>query len=174
MSGVVVHRGNLVVTTGTRRGPTLYESDDAGISWTRYDVPVETDGRWDRRFSEIGKLEGGLLLAVEQEYFYFFQEGTFRRVIAPVVPGIASDRTRPTRMTSFDGGLLYAADEWLERTSPEPLYFIRTLDEGVSVVSISENHSVRDIVVRDGTCYALVSNRVENGYVSEILTTTDR
>ena len=173
VSGVVVHRGNLVVTTGTRMGPTLYESDDAGISWTRHDVPVETDGRWDRRFSGIGKLEGGLLLAVEQEYFYFFQEGD---VQARDRSSGARDRVGQNEADANDvirWRAPLSADEWLERTSPEPLYFIRTLDEGVSVVSISENHSVRDIVVRDGTCYALVSNRVENGYVSEILTTTD-
>jgi hypothetical protein len=173
VSGAVTHGPGLVLTTGTRWGPTLYESEDAGISWTRHNAPAETDGRWDRRFSGIGKLEDGLLLAVEQEYFYFYKEGMFTRAITPVLPGVVSDRTRPTRITAFDGGLLYAADEWLERASPEPLYFIRSLNEGVSVVSVFEHRSVRDIVVRDDECYVLVSNRVENGYASEILTTSD-
>lgn len=170
--GILIYRDNLFVTTGTRKGPTLYESADAGETWIRYDAE-EKDGRWDRRFYEIGLLEDGLMLTVDQEYFYFFKDGVFTRVITPIFPGLVSDRTSVTRMTSFMGGLLYAADEWRETASPEPLYYINSLEQGVSVVEAFENLSVRDILVRDGTCHILTSTREDIGYVSEIYMAQD-
>jgi hypothetical protein len=172
VNDVLMHDGRLYVTAGTFRGPTLYVSEDLGISWDRYDVDV-IDEKFDWRFYEIASLEDGLLLTVEQEYFYFFKDGNFERVITPVVPGTDSELTKPMRVTPFLDGVLYQARETVVDDSPHPLYFIRSRDEGVKTVEAFRDQNVRDIVVRGGTCHVLVSNPVADGYASEILETDD-
>lgn len=170
--GVEVHQGRLYVTTGTGRGPTLYESDDDGETWKRYDA-VEEDGRWDWRFYEVGMLGEDLVLTVLQEYVYRFRRGRLTRVITPVFPNLDAYYTAPVRVTAFMDGLLYAAGEWWQTHSPKPLYYMTDLDKGAAVVGAFEDRSVRDILVRDGTCYVLTSTEQESGYASEVFSTRD-
>ena len=170
--GIVRHDGKLFVTTGTEPGPALFESDDEGRTWKRYGV-TESDGRWDWRFYEVGVLGNGLLLTVLQEYFYYFLDGEITRVICPVFPGLVSEYTAPVRVTAFKDGLVYAAGEWWHTGTPKPLYFITNVHAGASAIAGFEDRSVRDIVVREGTCFVLTSTKVGDGYVGEILSTPD-
>jgi len=170
--GIVIHRGRLFVTTGTELGPALYESEDDGETWCRYGIE-EKDGRWDRRFYEIGALGDDLVLTVGHEYVYRFRNEELTRIIMPVLPGLMSDRTLPFRVTAFSGGLLYAASEWLQSPIPGPLYFVRDLEQGAMVVKGFEDRSVRDILARDGTCYVLTSTRQDTDYFSEVYSTQD-
>jgi len=163
--------GKLYVTTGTKQGAGLYESNNWGVTWTRY--IADEVAFYDERYFEMAILGDMLLVTtVSAKHICRFKDGKLERLAISLFPGETMRWLLPYRLTPFAGGILYTFRGPGENT-PKPLFFLNDLEQGALVVQQFQRERVQDIIVRSAVCYVLTSRSSDNGYDNAVYQSAD-
>jgi hypothetical protein len=162
-------KGKLFVTVGsvTKDGEglaALYESEDDGATWR-----LSAESLEELRFDQLAPLDDALLVTS----YYWSAKGLYRydgnqmqRLRIPLFPGVKLGANKKVwdkmqRLGRFGAGVVYTlsvTDSGLDESLP--LFYLDDFERGAVVVQQFQNEQVRDIVVRDGSCFVLTSKRV--------------
>jgi Carbohydrate family 9 binding domain-like len=169
-------KGKLYATAGTLTGAALYQSEDQGKSWKRYDLQVAGEPG-EGRYYEILPLKDCLLVTGSrtQERAYTFANGKMKPLRVPLLPGhtVPASFAVLKRMQRFGAGAVYTLWSVVDPKRPAPLFYLKDLEEGAQIVENFRDKQVRDVLVRGTTCYVLTGSSLKKGFVGEVYRSTD-
>ena len=174
---VAVLKGNIYVY---KRGGGNYilESSDQGQTW---DTVISADYESNRFFGSMIPFDDFLLImgrtAEGEPCIYKYADGVLETLLLSGDPSVTVPSTGIvlTRFVRFGDGVLCAPHPVSARDFP--LFFMSGFNnpEGLDITIINESYNgqVRDIIVRDTTCYILVDSEDATGHIGCIYSSSE-
>ena len=179
---IAVFKGNLYVQIMADTGLQVLESGDMGQTWNPLIATRFNDGAF---LGNIVALDDCLITkgksSTGKSCIYVYDGDTIETMLIPSKVGRAE--VASSRFVRFMDGILCTpspVDEYMEGmigNSVFPLFFMSgfSKDEELNVTIIDEFSSkhIRDIIVRDSTCYILMDSEDANEYIGRIYSSSD-
>jgi hypothetical protein len=169
-----VFEGNLYVVVSSNGYSALMKSTDIGQTWEPLMVIDWNDGF--ASFGEMVALDDALIIMGTtpdwEPCIYRYADGSMEALVIPIRPCMSYGI--PGRCIGFRDGILYTAGyspssvEW-----PAPLFFLNDFTSGAVSIEEFRGKAVRDIVVRDSTCYVLTATEVDDTFQGYIHSSSD-
>ncbi len=161
---VGVFAENIYVIMSSPAGSAVMESSDNGQSWRK--LPIN-DGASFRQMVALDDFLIILGFVGRKSRVYRYSKGNLETLVIPLFP---DGNAYPHRSTRFRNGILYTS-----KSSDLSLFFLNNPSSGV-VTSVTIDRfrgaGIRDIVVRNDTCYVMTASEMGNSFQGAIFAST--